>query len=65
MIIGTCPLENFNSTNGTCSSSVVFVEQEGLLPSLSVADAFLLGSLVISCWALGFSFKFIRKFLFR
>lgn len=64
MIVATCPVGNFDSSNGTCSQ-VVYVEQEGLLPALSVTDAFTLGSLVLTCWALGFSFKLIRKFLFR
>lgn len=64
MIIATCPTANYNPTSGECSQ-VVFVEQEGLLPSLSIQDASALGSLIVGCWALGFAFKLVRKHLFR
>lgn len=64
MIVATCPVQNFDVTAGTCSE-VVYVEQEGLLPSLSVENAMFLSGLVITCWALGFSFKIVRKYLFR
>lgn len=64
MIIATCPTDNFNSQTNECTQ-VIFVEQQGLLPALSVADAGLIASGIIACWALGFGFKLTRRFIFR
>lgn len=59
-----CLPEYFDPLTETCSN-VVWVEQMGFLPSLSVQDALTIGSAIVGVWALGFSFKLIRKFIFR
>lgn len=64
MITLTCSPIDFDYTTGECSNPV-WVDAPGLLPSLSVGDAFLLGSAVVAVWSLGFGFKLIRKFIFR
>lgn len=64
MIYQACKLENFDTVTMTCSSPE-WVSSPGFLPNLSVQDAFLLSSLVIGVWAVGYSFKIIRKMMGR
>lgn len=64
MWVASCLPENFDSLTNSCSE-VVWIYREGLLPALSVEDAFILGSAVVGIWSLGFGFKLLRKFIFR
>lgn len=64
MIIATCPIEFYDAVNMTCSN-VVFNQQMGLFPSLSVQDGFLISSAIAGIWATGLGFKMLRKYLFR
>lgn len=64
MIVATCDIENYDVSTNTCSQ-VVFKEMDGLLPPLSVAEAGLIGTSIITVWCLGFGFKLVRKYLMR
>lgn len=57
-----CLPSNFDTATGVCSSAE-WVYTDSLLPTVSVSDAFLLSGLVVGLWALGASFKMIRKFI--
>lgn len=64
MWVASCKIEDFDPLTNVCSE-VLWVYREGLLPSLPVADALVLGSAVVGIWTLGFGFKLLRKFIFR
>ena len=57
-----CAVSDYDVSTGVCSNPQ-WVYTDGLLPAISVSDAFLLSGLVIGIWALGASFKMIRKFI--
>lgn len=59
-----CLSQHFDPLTETCAE-LTWVEQTGFLPALSVQDGFTIGSAILAVWALGFSFKLIRKFIFR
>lgn len=59
-----CLTQHFDPLTESCSE-LTWVEQQSFLPSLSVQDSLLIGSAIVSCWAIGFGFKILRKYLFR
>lgn len=64
MWVASCLPENFDHLTNSCIE-VTWIYREGLLPALSIEDAFILGSAVVGIWSLGFGFKLLRKFIFR
>lgn len=58
-----CNPQDYDVQTGVCAAPSWVVFDGGFLPSLAVSDALILGSAVVSVWALGFGFKILRKFL--
>lgn len=59
-----CKFENYDQLTNTCSN-IEWNVRESFLPTLSYQDSLIIGSSILGIFALVFSFKIVRKFLFK
>lgn len=57
---GVLTCREFDSATNTCTVQE-WAPPPSFLPPLSVADAFLLGSAMVGCWALAYAFNRVEK----
>ena len=60
VLIPACLEADLNPATGECAA-VIWIPQPTLLPELSIADAYAIGSKIALLWALAFAFRLIRK----
>lgn len=64
-IVQACAPGAFDGSTQTCST-VQWVEvYDGILPPLTIEEGLAISTLIVSAWALGYSFKFLRRYLMR